>query len=87
MVVNKIREGRKLTSIKFENDHYLANLMVVHKYLGISVQVAKSLCKGKLGANISLDPPLPIKSNLDLDELIDKLDEYGIIISISIPSK
>lgn len=27
MVVNKVKEGCKLTEIKFSNDHYLANLL------------------------------------------------------------
>lgn len=86
MQVNKVKEGRKLTSIKFEHEYYLANLMIVNKCLGIPLKKAKELCNHKLGEVIQIDPPLPIVSDLDLDELIDKLDEYGIIISISISS-
>lgn len=87
MVVNKIKEGRKLTSIKFEHEYYLANLMIVNKCLGIPLKQAKSICKHKLGEEIILNPPLPIISDLALDDLIEKLDEYGIVISISISSK
>ena len=42
MIVNKVKEGRKLTEIKFSNDHYLANLLATTKVLGISLERAKS---------------------------------------------
>ena len=87
MVVNKIKDGRKLTSIKFEHEYYLANLMIVTKCLGIPLKQAKSICHHKLGEEIILDPPIPIVSDLALDDLIEKLDEYGVVISISISSK
>lgn len=86
MVVTKITEGRKLTEIKFTNDHFLANLLAVNKIIGIPIVDAKKLCKKKPGETIEVNPPLPITSNLTTDELFQYLEEYEIIISISIPN-
>ena len=78
MVVNKVKEGRKLTEIKFSNDHYLANLLATTKVLGIS------LVPGK---RVEVNPPIEIISKLNTDKLFEELEEYEIEVSISIPSK
>ena len=36
----KVEEGRKLTEIKFDTDHYLANLLACTKILGIPLSKA-----------------------------------------------
>lgn len=87
MVVTKITEGRKLTEIKFMNSHFLANLLAVNKIIGIPINDAKKLCKNKPGETITVNPPLLITSKFTTDKLFECLEEYEIIISISIPSK
>lgn len=87
MVITKVTEGRKLTEIKFANDHFLANLLAVNKIIGIPINEAKKLCKNKPGETIKLNPPINIISKLTTDKLFDALDEYEIVISISIASK
>lgn len=87
MVVNKVKEGRKLTEIKFSNDHYLANLLATTKVLGISLERAKKLCRTVPGKRVEVNPPIEIISKLNTDKLFEKLEEYEIEVSISIPSK
>lgn len=87
MVVTKITEGRKLTEIKFTNDHFLANLLAVNKIIGIPITDAKKLCKKNPGETIKVNPPLLITSELTTDKLFERLEEYEITISISIPNK
>lgn len=87
MVVNKVKEGRKLTEIKFSNDHYLANLSATTKVLGISLERAKKLCRTVPGKRVEVNPPIEIISKLNTDKLFEELEEYEIEVSISIPSK
>lgn len=87
MVVNKVKEGRKLTEIKFNNDHYLANLLATTKILGILLGQAKKLCKAVPGKRVEVNPPIEIISKLNTDKLFEELEEYEIEVSISIPSK
>lgn len=87
MVVNKVKEGRKLTEIKFSNDHYLANLLATTKVLGISLERAKKLCRTVPGKRVEVNPPIEIISKLNTDKLFEELEEYEIEVSISIPSK
>lgn len=87
MVVNKVKEGRKLTEIKFGNDHYLANLLATTKILGISLERAKKLCKTVPGKRVEVNPPVEIISKSNTDKLFEQLEEYEIEVSISIPSK
>ncbi len=87
MVVNKVKEGRKLTEIRFNNDHYLANLLATTKLLGITLKQAKKLCKAVPGKRVEVNPSIEIISKLNTDKLFEKLEEYEIEISISIPSK
>ena len=73
MVVNKVKEGRKLTEIKFSNDHYLANLLATTKVLGISLERAKKLCRTVPGKRVEVNPPIEIISKLNTDKLFEEL--------------
>lgn len=84
---NKVKEGRKLTEIKFSNDHYLANLLATTKVLGISLERAKKLCRTVPGKRVEVNPPIEIISKSNTDKLFEELEEYEIEVSISIPSK
>lgn len=87
MVVNKVKEGRKLTEIMFNNDYYLANLLATTKILGIPLGQAKKLCKTVPCKMVEVNPPIEIISKLNTDKLFEKLEEYEIVVSIIIPSK
>lgn len=63
MVVNKVKEGRKLTEIKFSNDHYLTNLLATTKVLGISLERAKKLCRTVPGKRVEVNPPMKLSVN------------------------
>lgn len=86
MRVYSAKNKCKLTEIEFKNSHYLANLLAVTKYLGLNLADAKKLCKHP-DIKIAVNPPLEIKSNLDTDEIFDRLDEYNIVISITVSDK
>ena len=86
MTVYSAKNKRKLTEIEFKNNHYLANLLAITKYLGLSLANAKKLCKHP-DIKIAVDPPIEISSDLDTDVIFDKLDEYDIVISVTVSSK
>lgn len=86
MTVYSAKNKRKLTEIEFKNNHYLANLLAITKYLGLNLANAKKLCKHP-DIKIAVDPPIEINSELDTDVIFDKLDEYDIVISVTVSSK
>lgn len=80
---NKVEEGRKLVSITFNTDHYLANLLATTKILKIPLSKARTLCKNKPGVQIIFDIPIEIKSTSSTDSILEELDEYEIIVKIT----
>lgn len=69
-----------LTAIKFNTTHYLANMLAVTKILGISMNIARTLCKNKPNDWIEIVPYFELKNKHTLDEILTELDEYEIEI-------
>lgn len=80
---NKVEEGRKLVSITFNTDHYLANLLATTKILKIPLSKARTLCKNKPGVQVTFTTPIEIISNLSTDSILEELDEYEITVKIT----
>lgn len=75
---------RYLTEITFKTDHFLANLLAVRSFCGITpLSKAKELVNsGKNGVTIN-NLHLELNTKLSTDDLVAKLDEYEIYIKIT----
>lgn len=79
----KQKSKRMLTSITFNSDHYLANLLVLVKLLGYPIGWAKNLCRNQQpGKETHLIPYVEIKSKYSTDDLISKAEYYDIKLTI-----
>ena len=68
-----------VTAIKFNTTHYLANLLVMTKIIGIPLKKARTICKEKPGEWIEIDKHQLI-SKYPMDNILAELDEYEIEI-------
>lgn len=68
---------RYLTEITFKTDHFLANLLAVRSFCGITpLSKAKELVnQGRNGVTVN-NLHLELDTKLSTDNLIAKLDEY-----------
>lgn len=75
---------RYLTEITFKTDHFLANLLAVRSFCGITpLSKAKEVVNaGKNGVPVT-NLHLELDTVLSTDNLITKLDEYEIEIKIT----
>lgn len=75
---------RYLTEITFKTDHFLANLLAVRSFCGITpLSKAKELVnQGRNGVTVN-NLHLELDTVLSTDNLITKLDEYEIEIKIT----
>lgn len=73
-----------MTEITFKTDHFLANLLAVRSFCGITpLSKAKELVNsGRNGVTVN-NIHLELDTKLSTDNLIAKLDEYEIYIKIT----
>lgn len=73
-----------MTEITFKTDHFLANLLAVRSFCGITLlSKAKELVnQGRNGVTVN-NLHLELDTKLSTDNLIAKLDEYEIYIKIT----
>ena len=73
-----------MTEITFKTDHFLANLLAVRSFCGITpLSKAKELVnQGRNGMTVN-NLHLELDTKLSTDNLIAKLDEYEIYIKIT----
>lgn len=73
-----------MTEITFKTDHFLANLLAVRSFCGITpLSKAKELVnQGRNGVTVN-NLHLELDTKSSTDNLIAKLDEYEIYIKIT----
>lgn len=70
-----------VTAIKLNTSHYFANLLALHKILGMSLSKAKIICKHPPGEWVNIEEHQLISKHC-LDDILTELDEYEINIEI-----
>lgn len=76
----KTETKRYLTRIKFKTNHFLANLLAINKICGITpISRAKEIVRHGEDSTLNVE----IHTKLSTDDLISKLEEYEIEVTIT----